>query len=139
MASVNKAILIGNLGADPELRYSGAGNAVANVNLATNDQWHGANGDLNKRTEWHRLVFWKRLAEIVTEFCHKGSQIYVEGRLQTRPWTDDQKVKHYTTEIVVTSLQILGSPSSGKRPSSGPTPAGQPTEPISIPEDDIPF
>lgn len=139
MASVNKVILIGNLGANPELRYSGTGNAVANVNLATNDQWRGANGEVNKRTEWHKLVFWKRLAEIVAEYCHKGSQIYVEGRLQTRPWTDDHKVTRYTTEIVVTSLQILGAPSDSRR-SSGKNPSKEiPDGPTSIPEDDIPF
>ena len=98
---VNKVTLIGNLGNDPEVRYSGNGNAVANVSLATAESWRDKDsGEQQERTEWHRVVFFGRLAEIVSEYLHKGSQIYVEGRLQTNKWQDKEGNDRYTTQIV---------------------------------------
>ena len=105
---VNKVILVGNLGNDPEVRYMPNGNAVANVSLATSDSWKDKNtGDQQERTEWHRVVFFNRLAEIVEQYVKKGSKIYVEGRLQTRSW-EQEGVKRYTTEIVASEMQMLG-------------------------------
>jgi single-strand DNA-binding protein len=107
---INKVILIGNLGADPEVRYTAGGAAVANVNLATTDSWRDKeSGEQQERTEWHRIVFFGRLAEIVGEYLKKGSQIYVEGRLQTRKWQDRDGNDRYTTEIVASEMQMLGS------------------------------
>ena len=106
---VNKVILIGNLGNDPETRYTAGGAAVANVSLATTDSWKDKEtGEQQDRTEWHRLVFFGRLAEIVSEYLHKGSQIYIEGRLQTRKWQDKDGNDRYTTEIVASEMQMLG-------------------------------
>ena len=106
---VNKVILVGNLGNDPEVRYMPNGNAVANVSLATSDSWKDKNtGEQQERTEWHRVVFFNRLAEIVEQYVKKGSKIYVEGRLQTRSWEQDG-VKRYTTEIVASEMQMLDS------------------------------
>lgn len=106
---INKVILIGNLGQDPEIRYTASGAAVANVNIATSEQWKDKDtGDMQERTEWHRLVFFGRLAEIVGEYLKKGSQVYVEGRLQTRKWQDRDGNDKYTTEIVVNEMQMLG-------------------------------
>ena len=110
---VNKAILIGNLGQAPEVRYTPSGAAVCNLSLATTGTWKKRDtGERQEETEWHRLVFFGRLAEIVGEYLHKGSQIYVEGRLQTRKWADKNGTDRYTTEIIVSDMQILGS----KRP-----------------------
>ena len=106
---INKVILIGNLGNDPETRYTAGGAAVANVSLATTDSWKDKEtGEQQDRTEWHRLVFFGRLAEIVSEYLPKGSQIYVEGRLQTRKWQDKDGNDRYTTEIVANEMQMLG-------------------------------
>ena len=106
---VNKAILVGNLGRDPEVRYSPSGAAVANVSIATTDTWKDKNtGEQQERTEWHRVVFFGRLAEIVGEYLKKGSQIYVEGRLQTRKWQDKDGNDRFTTEIVANDMQMLG-------------------------------
>jgi len=106
---VNKVILVGNVGNDPEVRYMPNGNAVANVSLATSDTWKDKNtGEQQERTEWHRLVFFNRLAEIVEQYVKKGGKLYVEGRLQTRSWEQDG-VKRYTTEIVVGEMQMLDS------------------------------
>ena len=106
---INKVILVGNLGADPEVKYMPSGSAVANVSLATADSWKDKNtGQQQDRTEWHRVVFFNRLAEIVGEYLRKGSQVYVEGRLQTRKWQDKQGVDRYTTEIVASEMQMLG-------------------------------
>ena len=106
---VNKVILVGNVGNDPEVRYMPNGNAVANVSLATSDTWKDKNtGEQQERTEWHRLVFFNRLAEIVEQYVKKGGKLYVEGRLQTRSWEQDG-VKRYTTEIVVNEMQMLDS------------------------------
>ena len=106
---VNKVTLIGNLGNDPEVRYSGNGNAVANVSLATAESWRDKDsGEQQERTEWHRVVFFGRLAEIVSEYLHKGSQIYIEGRLQTNKWQDKEGNDRYTTQIVANEMQMLG-------------------------------
>jgi single-strand DNA-binding protein len=107
---VNKVILVGNLGRDPEVRYSPNGQAVANVTIATSESWKDKNtGEKQERTEWHRIVFWGKLAEIAGEYLKKGSQIYVEGRLQTRKWTDKEGHEKYTTEVVANEMQMLGS------------------------------
>ena len=106
---VNKVILVGNLGADPEVRYMPNGGAVANVTIATTESWKDkSSGEQQEKTEWHRVVFFARLAEIVGEYLKKGSQIYVEGRLQTRKWQDKSGVDRYTTEIVANEMQMLG-------------------------------
>ncbi|NKB77739.1 MAG: single-stranded DNA-binding protein [Gammaproteobacteria bacterium] len=106
---VNKVILVGNLGRDPEIRYTPNGAAVANVTIATSDSWKDKqSGENQERTEWHRVVFFNRLAEIVGEYLKKGSQIYIEGRLQTRKWQDQSGQDRYTTEIVASEMQMLG-------------------------------
>jgi len=110
MASVNKVILIGNLGRDPEVRYAPSGSAICNVTLATSRQWKDKNsGERQEETEWHRVVFYDRLAEIAGEYLKKGRPVYVEGRLKTRKWTDKDGVEKYTTEIVADQMQLLGS------------------------------
>ena len=107
---VNKVILIGNLGRDPEVRYSPSGSAVANVTLATSESWKDKySGEKQEKTEWHRVVFFGRLAEIAGEYLKKGSQVFVEGRLQTRKWQDKEGKDRYTTEIVANEMQMLGS------------------------------
>ena len=112
--SVNKVILIGNLGQDPEVRYSPSGAAVCSVSLATTESWKDRDsGDRQEKTEWHRLVFFARLAEIVGEYLTKGSQIYAEGRLQTRKWQDQSGQDRYTTEIVVSDMRMLGGGKGG--------------------------
>ncbi len=105
---VNKVILVGNLGNDPEVRYMPNGNAVANLSLATSESWKDQQGQVQERTEWHRLTMYRRLAEIAGEYLKKGSQIYVEGKLQTRKWQDQQGQDRYTTEIIVDQMQMLG-------------------------------
>jgi single-strand DNA-binding protein len=110
MASVNKVILIGNLGRDPEVRYAPSGSAICNVTLATSRQWKDkTSGERQEETEWHRVVFYDRLAEIAGEYLKKGRPVYVEGRLKTRKWTDKDGVEKYTTEIVADQMQLLGS------------------------------
>ena len=110
MASVNKVILVGNLGRDPEVRYMPDGNALCNLNLATTYSWKDkASGDKKEETEWHRVTLRNRLAEIAGEYLKKGSPVYVEGRLRTRKWTDKENIERYTTEIVADSMQLLGS------------------------------
>ena len=104
---VNKVILIGNLGGDPEIKQISSGATVANVTLATNESWTDKSGQKQERTEWHRLVFWNKLAEIVGQYLKKGSKIYCEGRLQTRQWENKEGAKMYTTEISVTDMQML--------------------------------
>ncbi|MDR0703080.1 MAG: single-stranded DNA-binding protein [Azoarcus sp.] len=109
MASVNKVILIGNLGRDPETRYMPDGTAIANVNLATTETWKDkASGERRENTEWHRVVFFGRIAEIVAQYLKKGSQVYVEGRLQTRKWQDKDGNERYTTEIRADEMKMLG-------------------------------
>jgi single-strand DNA-binding protein len=108
VASVNKVILIGNLGKDPELRYTPGGSAVTNFPIATNERWKDKNGQPQERTEWHNIVLWGRLAEIANEYLKKGSPVYIEGRLQTRSWEDRDGNKRYTTEVVGNQMQMLG-------------------------------
>ncbi|WP_342806576.1 single-stranded DNA-binding protein [Alteromonas sp. M12] len=105
---VNKVILVGNIGQDPEVRYMPNGNAVANLSLATSESWKDQSGQMQERTEWHRLTMYRRLAEIAGEYLRKGSQIYVEGKLQTRKWQDQSGQDKYTTEIIVDQMQMLG-------------------------------
>jgi single-strand DNA-binding protein len=109
MASVNKVILIGNLGKDPELRYTPQGRPVANFSLATTERWTSKSGEKQERTEWHKIVLWGRQAEIANQYLKKGSPCYIEGRITTRSWEDKDKVKRYTTEIEGLGLQLLGS------------------------------
>lgn len=114
MASVNKVILVGNLGADPETRYTAAGDAVCNIRLATTDSWKDKNtGEKREITEWHRVVFYRKLAEIANQYLKKGSQVYLEGRIKTRKWQDKDGQDRYTTEIEATEMQMLGGRSSG--------------------------
>ena len=106
---INKVILVGNLGQDPEVKYMPNGNAVCNITVATSESWKDKNsGEMQERTEWHRVVFFRRLAEIAGEYLKKGSQVYLEGRLQTRKWQDQQGQDRYTTEIVADNMQMLG-------------------------------
>jgi single-strand DNA-binding protein len=110
MASVNKVIIVGNLGRDPETRYMPNGEAVTNVAVATTESWKDKNsGEKKELTEWHRITFYRKLAEIAGQYLKKGSQVYVEGRLQTRKWTDKDGVERYTTEIIADTMQMLGS------------------------------
>ena len=142
---INKVILIGNLGKAPEVRYTSTGAAVASITVATSDNWKDKQtGEKQERTEWHRVVFFKRLAEVVGEYLKKGSHVYIEGRLQTRKWEDKEGNTRYTTEIVADQMQMLGSrPDSGaknddnppQRPSS-PSLSGPPDDDFS---DDIPW
>jgi single-strand DNA-binding protein len=112
---VNKVILVGNLGSDPEVRYSQAGAAVTNVSLATSDSWKDKQtGQLQERTEWHRVVFFNRLAEVVGEYLRKGSKVYVEGSLRTRKWQDKEGQDRYTVEIVASEMQMLDSRGAGQ-------------------------
>jgi single-strand DNA-binding protein len=158
MASVNKVILIGNLGRDPETRYMPNGEAVTNITIATTETWKDkASGEKQEKTEWHRVTFYRRLAEIAGEYLKKGSQVYVEGRLETRKWQDKEGKDRYTTEIIANEMKMLGS-RSGQGDASGrersaearePAPAGdgksagsaknKPAGQFSDMDDDIPF
>ena len=138
MAGVNKAIVIGNLGRDPELRYTAQGTAVANFTVATNESWTNKKGEREERTEWHRIVAWGRTAELCAQYLSKGRSVYVEGRIQTREYEDREGQKRRTTEIVANTVQFLGGRGQGGQgrepgpPDDGPPP----------PEgggDDIPF
>ena len=113
MASVNKVILIGNLGRDPETRYTTGGDAICNLNIATSEQWKDKSGEKQERTEWHRVVLFGRQAEIAGEYLKKGRSVYIEGRLQTRKYTDKDGVEKYSTEIVGDRMQLLGSREGG--------------------------
>jgi single-strand DNA-binding protein len=123
MASVNKVILVGNLGRDPELRYIQSGQAVANFTLATNDRWRDKEGNNQERTEWHRIVVWGKSAENCAQYLQKGRSVYVEGRLQTREWEDKEGNKRQTTEVVAQTVQFLGG-RGGAGGESGGGPAG---------------
>ena len=124
MASVNKVILIGNLGRDPEVRYAPSGSAICNVTLATTRSWKNKDsGERQEETEWHRVVFYDRLAEIAGEYLKKGKQVYIEGRLKTRKWTDKDGVEKYTTEVIANEMQMLGS-----REGMGGSPADEGSE-----------
>jgi len=109
MASVNKVILVGNLGRDPETRYMPDGAAITNFSIATTEQWKDKSGEKQEKTEWHRISTFQRLAEIAGEYLKKGSQVYIEGRLQTRKWTDKDGVEKFTTEVIADRMQMLGS------------------------------
>ena len=126
---INKVIIVGNLGQDPEVRYMPNGNAVANFSVATSESWKDQQGQLQERTEWHRISVYKRLAEIAGEYLRKGSKVYLEGKLQTREWQDQQGQKRYTTEIIANELQMLDSRNSGA-PQGGSmgAPAQQPQQ-----------
>lgn len=152
MASVNKVILVGNLGADPDVRYTPGGQAVANFNIATNERWKNkTTGQPEERTEWHRVVTFGKLAELCRDYLSKGRPVYMEGRLQTRKWEDKEGQTRYTTEIVAQTVQFLGSPTGAnrERPQEGAlatpaplaesdlSPQGGP--PPFNAEDDIPF
>ena len=139
---INKVILVGNLGKDPEVRYMSNGNAVCNVTLATSESWKDKQtGEQKEKTEWHNIVFYRRLAEIAGEYLRKGSQIYVEGKLQTRKWQDKNGNDRYTTEIIANEMQMLGS-RGGSAEFSG-APASQASAPAPAMaddfDDDIPF
>lgn len=149
MAGVNKVILVGNLGKDPELREFANGGAVANTTLATSESWKDKDGNRQERTEWHNVVFHNKLAEVATEYLRKGSKVYVEGKLRTRKWEDKEGVTRYTTEISVENMQMLDGKPSGEREQRAP----QSREPARStqsrghdgggfgggPDDDIPF
>ncbi|HNA04572.1 MAG TPA: single-stranded DNA-binding protein [Rhodocyclaceae bacterium] len=150
MASVNKVILVGNLGADPETRYLSSGDAVTNVRLATTESWKDkASGEKKEMTEWHRVVFYRRLAEIAGQYLKKGSSVYIEGRLRTRKWQDKDGQDRYTTEIEATEMQMLGSRQGmgdappreyDNAPSAAPTRKPAPSASnIADMDDDIPF
>jgi single-strand DNA-binding protein len=153
MASVNKVILVGNLGADPETRYMPNGDAVVNIRLATTESWKDKNsGEKKELTEWHRVVFYRKLAEIAGQYLKKGSQVYIEGRIRTRKWQDKDGQDRYTTEIEANEMQMLGrregmgqANDGGPRDSGGGRPAARPAQqsPASSGfndvEDDIPF
>jgi len=120
MASVNKVILVGNLGKDPEVRYMTNGDAVANVTIATSDTWKDkATGEKKESTEWHRVVFYRKLAEIVSQYLKKGSQVYIEGRIRTRKWQDKEGQERYTTEIEAEEMKMLGSRQNAASSSGG--------------------
>ena len=146
---INKVILVGNLGKDPEVRYMPSGGAVANITIATSEQWKDKQtGEQRERTEWHNVVFYQRLAEIVGEYLKKGSQVYVEGSLRTRKWQDKSGNDRYTTEIIANEMQMLGSRSGGSA-SFSPSEPAQKSQPAAASagggnfnedfDDDIPF
>ena len=146
MGSVNKVILVGNLGRDAELRYTPGGAAVATLNLATTEVWNDKGGQRQEKTEWHRIVLWGKQAESLQEYLTKGKQIYVEGRLQTRQWDDKDGNKRYTTEIKADRITLLGGGGGGRGASMerggaamshGGGEDAPPMEPIT--DDDIPF
>ncbi len=159
MASVNKVIIVGNLGKDPEVRYMPSGSAICNVTIATSRQWKDkTSGERQEETEWHRVVFFDRMAEIAGEYLKKGRPVYVEGRLKTRKWTDKDGVEKYTTEIVATDMQLLGSRDGGggsagddmgaapaprsappARTAAAPKPAAKSSTGFDDMDDDIPF
>ena len=145
---VNKVILVGNLGADPETRYMPSGGAVTNIRIATSESWKDkTSGEQQERTEWHNVVFFGRLAEIAAEYLRKGSQVYVEGSLRTRKWEGKDGVERYTTETVASEMQMLGGRSGGgSAPASAPSQESRRSSPApasSVPsddfDDDIPF
>lgn len=142
MAGVNKVIIVGNLGNNPEIRYSNNGAAIANISVATSDSWKDKNtGERQERTEWHRIVLFNRLGEIAGEYLKKGSKVYIEGKLQTRKWQDQQGNDRYSTEIVADSMQMLdnkGESSGGYQSQGGQQAPSQPA-PATDFDPDIPF
>ena len=141
---VNKVILVGNCGQDPETRYSANGVAITNINVATTDSWKDKQtGQMQERTEWHRVVFFRRLAEIAGEYLKKGSKVYIEGKLQTRKWQDKEGNDRYTTEVVANEMQMLDSRGGSTSYNQDETPTAQPMSQEPTPagdfDDDIPF
>lgn len=141
---VNKVILVGRLGRDPELRYTQGGQPVANFSLATNERWTSKDGERQERTEWHRIVVWGKQAELCGEYLSKGRQVYLEGRLQTREWEDKEGNKRQTTEVNANTIQFLGGrgDSGGDGSFGGPSPeagGSEPPAPGGGGDDDIPF
>lgn len=147
MASVNKVILIGNLGADPETRYLPSGDAVTNIRIATTERWRDKGGEQQEHTEWHRIAFFGKLAEIAGEYLKKGSPVYVEGRIRTRKWQDKDGQERYSTEIVADRMQLLGGRGAGgyepaREPAGAANTKAQPNKKggaFDQMEDDIPF
>ncbi|HRY42159.1 MAG TPA: single-stranded DNA-binding protein [Candidatus Krumholzibacteria bacterium] len=144
MASVNKVIVLGNVGNDPEMRYAQSGDAIVNVSIATTRRWKNKDGEKQEETEWHRVSAFGRLAEIIGEYVHKGDPLFVSGRLRTRKWTDKEGVERYTTEIVAEEIQLLGNRSGGesREPQRRePPPRREPPKKTQQQEfdDDIPF
>lgn len=139
MASVNKVIVVGNLGRDPELRYTKDGRPVTNITVATNERWRDREGNNQERTEWHRVVVWDKQAENCAQYLQKGRSVYIEGRLQTREWEDREGQKRYTTEIVAQTVQFLGGRGEGGGRASPPVGDPPPAPPESQGGDDIPF
>ncbi|MCY3711896.1 MAG: single-stranded DNA-binding protein [Gemmatimonadetes bacterium] len=145
MASLNKVILIGNLGADPEMRYTPAGRAVVNFRMATTRQWNTQDGERREETEWHRIVAFSKLAEICGQYLKKGAPVYVEGRLQTRSWEDQNGMKRYMTEIVANEMQMLSARQQNELASDTPGGVGStateapPSPPEADSDDDLPF
>jgi single-strand DNA-binding protein len=142
MSGVNKVILVGNLGADPTLRYTASGTPVAQFNIATTERFNNRAGEREERTEWHRVVAWAKLAEICNQYLKKGKQVYIEGRLQTRQWEDQSGNKRYTTEVVANNMVMLGRageaadfPSQDFPQEQAPQGAGS----SSTDDDDLPF
>lgn len=140
-SGINKVILVGNLGKDPDMRYTAGGDAVANLSIATSESWNdNQTGEKKEKTEWHRVVFFKRIAEVCGEYLKKGSSIYIEGSLRTRDWEDDQGNKRYTTEIIGREMQMLGGRRSEDNVDQSPqmnSPSPQPEE--GLIDDEIPF
>jgi single-strand DNA-binding protein len=139
MASLNKVTLIGNLGSDPELKYTPSGRAVANFNIATNEQWKDKDGQQQSRTEWHRIVVWGRQAEIAKDFLRKGKQIYLEGRLQTRSYDDKDGNKRYITEIVSDRFLMLGRRDEDSMPGERTSSSASQSGSGASNDDDLPF
>jgi len=147
MASVNKVILVGRLGKDPEVKYTQNGVAVASFSLATDEQWKNKEGEKQQKTTWHNLVLWDKLAEIAGQYLTKGQQIYVEGKLQTRKWEDKDGNTRYTTEIVIANLVMLGSKSDNEgssdeksaRKKAAPKKSEPQEDGLGVGDDDIPF
>lgn len=136
MTSVNKVIIVGNLGRDPEVRYTPDNNAITNISVATTDRYKDKHtGEQKEITEWHRVVFFNRLAEIAGEYLKKGSQVYIEGKLRTRKWTDNNGVEKYSTEIIADQLQMLGGRTS-EATNAPPAPKAKPADDL---VDNIPF
>ena len=134
MASVNKVILIGNLGRDPEVRYAPSGSAICNVTIATSRQWKDkTSGERQEETEWHRVVFFDRMAEVAGEYLKKGKSVYVEGRLKTRKWTDKDGAEKYTTEIMADKMEMLGSREGGGGAAGGDDPGAAAPAPRTAP------
>ena len=141
MAGINKAILIGNVGKDPEITYTPAGLAVAKFSLATSEQWKDkSSGEKKEKTEWHRIVVFGRLAEICGEYLSKGKQIYIEGRIQTSSWEKDG-ITRYSTDIIASDMKMLGARGSGEISRSAPEPQSSvmPEPETKMPDDDVPF